>query len=91
MSTFAGWTALLGLLVCGGCALLDSGCPCGSDPSDPLAEHDLAFAGDHVVDDQCVCRCGDREPEAFPKRGSCEEHETACEEPEGTPRRYTCH
>ncbi len=74
-----------------GCGLLEGGCGCGADPSDPLAEHDLSFAGTHVVDDQCVCRCGDDEPEAQPKIQACKDYEDVCEDRDGRERRSICH
>lgn len=82
--------ALALALLVGACALIEGGCPCGSDPSDPLSQHDLSFAGDHIVDATCVCRCGNAEPEAFPKDGDCSEHEAECEDPSGRSRERVC-
>lgn len=78
------------LLFLAGCALLDGTCPCGADRSVPLGEHDLGFAGDHFVDDQCVCRCGDDEPTQLPKDRACSEYESECEDARGVTQTAVC-
>ena len=85
---------LLGLtllfLTAGGCVLNTPDCPCGADPSDTLTEHDLSFEGSHLVDDECVCRCGNDEPFALVRDRSCGEYVGPCEDNAGEPRTLVC-
>jgi hypothetical protein len=71
------------MVTLGGCLLGEAGCPCGSDPSDPLREHDTAFSGVHVVDRQCVCTCGEDGPTSYPADRACSAYEGPCEDADG--------
>jgi hypothetical protein len=82
---------VLPTLVLTACLASEPGCPCGAAAEDPLAEHDPSFTGRHVVDDECVCRCGDGEPLARPREASCAVHEVDCVDPSGVSRRLTCY
>ena len=92
MSGYIAHVRHLGLLlapfVLAGC--LATECPCGSDPSDPLSEHDLTYPGNHLVEDECVCRCGDDDPIAFPRDRECAEYERACVNAAGEPAERVC-
>lgn len=74
----------------GGACLNSPGCPCGADPSDPFAEHDATYGGDHVVDNECVCRCGGDRPFALPKEGECSEYKDPCTDDSGNTAELVC-
>jgi len=78
----------IGLLVLPGC--LGLGCPCGSDPADPFSEHDPTYPGSHVLEAECVCRCGADDPVAVARDGDCREHEGACVDGSGAPAQRRC-
>ena len=72
-----------------GCAL-NAECPCGSEQSDPLSEHDLSFDSPHVVQDECVCQCGDDVPFGAPRDRECTDYEQACVDEDGVSRTLVC-
>lgn len=80
--------APLALLLLSGC--LGLRCPCGSDSSDPLSQHDLTFAGSHTLLEECECRCGDAAPVARPRDRDCVDYEAPCVDDEGRERTLVC-
>ena len=70
---------------CGG-----GSCGCGASTDAPLSEHNLAYAGDHVVDAQCVCRCGEAEAFSYPADRPCDDYETVCAVPSGRVEHLRC-
>lgn len=78
-------TALLGT----SCAASNE-CPCGSDSSDPYSEHDQAFLGSHVLDDECVCWCGDDPPYVIARDKPCAEYSGVCDDTDGARSRLVC-
>lgn len=81
---------LIGVIMVG-CLASGGSCPCGADSDTPFDQHDLGFAGRHVVENSCVCQCGDATPVARPKQDGCTVHEIACEDLEGGSRTFTCY
>lgn len=82
-------TLLVPLLLFAG-ACLGGGCPCGSDPSDPLSAHDPSYSGAHVLQDECVCRCGADEPFAVPRDRACADYDGPCVDELGDPQALEC-
>ena len=80
--------ALLALLVLPGC--LGLRCPCGSDSSDPLSQHDLSFAGSHTLAEECECRCGGDEPIGRPRDRDCADYDAPCVDREGRDATLEC-
>ncbi len=76
-------------LVASGCGAGTS-CGCGAPTGAPLSEHNLAFAGDHIVDARCVCRCGNDAPESFPADRACSDYETSCVDSAGSRSTFRC-
>ncbi|MEM9072766.1 MAG: hypothetical protein AAGE52_29945 [Myxococcota bacterium] len=76
------------LILAAGC--FEVGCPCGSDPSDPLSQHDLSYAGLHVLEAECACRCGGDAPIAYPRDRDCSEYEGECVDESGAPAELSC-
>ena len=72
------------------CLLTGGECPCGASTSDPIGAHDTSFTGDHVVDGQCLCTCGDDFPESFDDNGDCREHQTDCTDSDGNAHTFVC-
>ncbi len=90
--TLATLVAALGLAGAA-CIATDGFCPCGSDPDDVLASHDLSFTGDHLVTNQCVCQCGE-DPVAGAKKsddGECEDDGLACTDELGQAHEFDCY
>lgn len=84
--------AALGLAAAA-CVTSDGFCPCGSDPEDPLASHDALFAGEHLVTDECVCRCGE-DPAVGEKKGDdgyCPDDGKACTDELGEAHELECY
>ena len=75
------------------CVVGDGLCPCGVDPAEPVAMHDLAFEGDHLVEGQCVCQCGVGQPEGRPKSesGDCPDDGKACTDDNGSESTLQCY
>ena len=89
--TLATLLAALGLAVVA-CIATDGFCPCGSDPDDPLAEHDLSFVGDHLVNNECVCQCGDDPVIGTPKDdGECPNDGEPCTDELGREHELDCY
>ena len=93
MKRSASWTVvaatlMAGLLSLGGC--LGLGCPCGTDPSKPLREHDPNYAGRHVLELECQCQCGDDPLVPRPRDRGCREYETSCVDRAGERRTLLC-
>ncbi len=65
-------------------------CPCGSDSNDPYSEHDQTFLGSHVLDDECVCRCGDGPPYVIARDKPCAEYSGACDDADGVRSLLVC-
>lgn len=87
--TLVGATVLAAAMAASGC-FPDAGCPCGADSSDPVSEHDLGFDGRHIVDDECVCQCGDDAPYGEPVVQECSDYEEACVDRNGTTQMLQC-
>ena len=89
---FLTWGSLVFMIAALGTFACGSGnpCGCGASTGAPLSQHDLSFAGDHTVDTQCVCRCGDGTQVAFPADQPCAVYETRCEGPLGERGNYRC-
>ena len=83
-----GAAAMAGLLSLGGC--LGLGCPCGSDPSEPLSEHDPSYAGRHALELECQCQCGDDHLVAQPRDRACSDYEAPCVARDGQSRTLVC-
>ena len=59
-------------------------CPCGADLGDPVDAHDLDFAGEHIIEEGCLCRCGpedDLQRWSYDGDGTCEHPQTECRGP----------
>ncbi len=65
-------------------------CPCGSDPNDPVSEHDPTFVGKHTVEDECVCYCGDDPPFGLVKDRECADYNGSCTDEHGQEQQLSC-
>lgn len=74
----------------GACGI-GGGCPCGAEPSLPVGQHDLAFAGQHVVYDECICQCGEGEVFGMPRDRLCREYQGTCEDSDGSLQSLVCY
>ncbi len=83
-------TLALAFALAAGACLSDAGCPCGADSSEPYAEHDQSFAGEHTLDNECLCQCGADAPEALPKDNACHAYEEVCFDQAGARHTLTC-
>ncbi|MCR9160861.1 MAG: hypothetical protein ACE37F_03495 [Nannocystaceae bacterium] len=81
MRSIAAIAAISALL--SGCGIQE--CGCGASPDDPLAQHDLAYPGDHDLANECACRCGDGPLAPWPldDEGTCEYPGETCTDDEG--------
>lgn len=70
--------------------LNNPGCPCGSEPSDPFSEHDSSYLGEHVVDNECVCQCGDDPPFGLLEDRECSEYNGPCTKDDGEAAELIC-
>jgi hypothetical protein len=74
------------------CAIGQSGCPCGGDPEAPLTEHDLQYAGRHVLTTGCVCQCGADTPVQGPREGDlCPDDGRECVDAAGRAESFACY
>lgn len=92
LRTLATVVAALGVAATA-CIATDGFCPCGSDPDDEFAAHDPSFAGEHLVANECVCRCGD-DPAIGTKQsedGECPDDGKACTDEFGRTREFDCY
>jgi len=89
--TLASLIAALGLAAAA-CIATDGFCPCGTDPDAPLGSHDPEFAGDHLVNDACICECGEDPVIAADKDddGDCPDDGQACTDELGRSHEIDC-
>ena len=76
------------------CGLVGSGgsCACGASTSDPLAVHDVNYAGQHLVASECVCQCGeDDHLFARPKDRECTLYADTCTTTNGRRAQLVCY